>query len=116
MSEQPDGIQVSTSSVAGAEVVHVVGEIDLRTSPQLRTRLLQVVEREPKRLVVDLSRVGYMDSSGVGTMVEVKRMVERRGGAVVLAGLQPRVRGVFEITQLDKFFIIAGSVDEATGK
>lgn len=115
MSEQPDGIQISTSTAADAEIVHVDGEIDLRTSPQLRTRLLQIVERKPARLIVDLTRVGYMDSSGVGTMVEIKRMVERRGGAMVLAGLQPRVRGVFEITQLDKFFVIASSLDEATG-
>jgi anti-sigma B factor antagonist len=55
-----------------------------------------------------------MDSSGVGTMVEIKRLVERGGGRLVLAGLQPRVRSVFEVTQLDRFFDIAKDINDAT--
>jgi len=95
-------------------VVRVSGEVDLRTSPQMREVLLRVAHKNPKRLIVDLSDVSYMDSSGVGTMVEIKRLVERGGGRLVLAGLQPRVRSVFEVTQLDRFFDIAKDINDAT--
>ena len=114
MSDEPDGLQISTVSSNGGHVVRVAGEVDLRTSPRLRTLLLQVIDTRPKRLIVDLAGVEYMDSSGVGTMVEIKRMLEGRGGEIVLVGLQPRVRGVFEITQLDKFFRIVNDLAEAS--
>jgi anti-sigma B factor antagonist len=96
-------------------VVQLKGDVDLRTSPDLRENLLQLIKQRPERLILDLAGVGYMDSSGVGTMVELKRRIERRGGELVLAGLQPRVRSLLEITRLDQFFTIASSVDEARG-
>lgn len=113
MSNESDGLKIETSAVESGQIVRVDGEVDLRTSPQLRSLLLQLIEGRPARLIIDLAQVGYMDSSGVGTMVEAKRLVERKGGRVVLANLQPRVRSVFEITQLDQFFTIAASVEEA---
>ena len=116
MSAQPDGLRIDTTTTGSGPVVRVTGEVDLRTSPQLRRQLLQLLEQRPQRLVVDLSQVGYMDSSGVGTMVEIKRRIERDGGEVILSGLQTRVRSIFEITQLDKFFRIVPSADEVSGR
>lgn len=113
MSEQTDGLKIDTTVRDDGHIIRVTGEVDLRTSPHLRNRLLQLIEKHPKRLVIDLANVSYMDSSGVGTMVEIKRRLERSGGQVILAGLQPRVRSVFEITQLDKFFDIVEDVDKA---
>ena len=97
-------------------MVQIRGDIDLRTSPRLREQLLDTARANSGQLLLDLTGVPYMDSSGVGTMVFVKREVERGGGRMVLIGLQPRVRSVFEITNLEKFFKIVQSVDEATRK
>jgi anti-sigma B factor antagonist len=116
MSDQTQGIRVDVSDVGGKRVVQISGEVDLRTSPQLRERLIESAQRNQGDLLVDLSQVPYMDSSGVGTMVFVKREVERQGDRLVLIGLQPRVRSVFEITNLEKFFNIVQSVEEAIGK
>jgi anti-sigma B factor antagonist len=116
MSEHLDDLRIEMAMRDCGPVVRVTGEVDLRSSPQLRNRLLQIAEAQPKRLILDLSGVSYMDSSGVGTMVEIKRLIERARGQVVLVGLQPRVRSVFEITQLDRFFRIATSVDEADAR
>jgi anti-sigma B factor antagonist len=107
------GLLTTTVLHHGEPVVRVSGEVDLRTSPQLREVLLRAARKKPERLVVDLSEVGYMDSSGVGTMVEIKRLVERGGGRLVLVALQPRVRSVFEVTQLDRFFDIANDINDA---
>ena len=96
-----------------ASVVQVNGEVDMHSSPELHVLLRQVCEDRPTKLVVDLSRVEYMDSSGIGTLVEIFRRVKGFHGNMVLVSLQPRVRGVFEITKLDKFFTIRNSVAEA---
>jgi len=110
MSHQLD---IRASREAERSVVRLSGEIDLRTSPTLHARLLELVEARPKQLVIDLAGVSYVDSSGVGTLVDVKRQMEKRGGRVTLVGLQERVRSVLEITRLDTFFTIKASVDEA---
>jgi len=114
MNQSASRLTIRSQYDADGPVVTLAGEVDLRSSPQLREALLEILEQRPARLVIDLSGVEYMDSSGVGTMVEVKRRVERDGGRIILAGLQPRVRSVFEITQLDRFFEIRRDVDEAT--
>ena len=113
MSDPADDLKIDVATRDSGEVVRVRGEVDLHTSPQLRRLLLETIEKQPERLIVDLSSVSYMDSSGVGTMVESKRLLERTGGRMVLVGLQPRVQSVFEITQLDRFFEFAADLDEA---
>jgi anti-sigma B factor antagonist len=99
--------------VSGGVVVEVTGEVTLDASPRFHARLLEVLDTAPQRLVIDLSKVSHIDSAGVGTLVEVYRRVMSGGGKMFLAGLTPRVRGVFEITKLDRFFPIVASADEA---
>lgn len=86
--------------------VQLAGEIDMGSAPILRKALLEVIETPFDQLMLDLSGVTYIDSSGVGTIVELRRRIDRSGGELVLSGLQERVRSVFEITKLDKFFTI----------
>ena len=99
--------------VQGGVVVEVTGEVTLNDSPKFHARLLQVLEGTPERLVIDLSAVSHIDSAGVGTLVEIFRRMKAANGKMSLVGLQARVRGVFEITKLDRFFPIFNSADEA---
>ena len=94
-------------------VISLSGEINLRSSPNLHASLLEIIEGRPDRIILDLSGVSYMDSSGIGTLVEIKRRLERYKGSLILAALQPRVRGLFEITKLEQFFTIAADIAEA---
>ena len=113
MSDNPHQLDVRARREPDATIVTLSGEVDLRTSPQLRNTFHELLESRPSRIIIDLSDVSYVDSSGVGTIVELKRRAMRNGGDVILVGLQTRVRSVFEITRLDKFFTIAKDVDEA---
>lgn len=94
-------------------VVVLQGEVDLHHSPEVHRALVTTCERKPARLVVDLTQVSYMDSSGIGILVEVYRRVRAYGGALMVCGLADRVRSVFEITKLDKFFHMCETVEEA---
>ena len=102
--ESRNELEIATRTLNGAAIVALRGEIDLHSSPGLRKVLLDYVQQKTPRLIIDLSAVTYVDSSGVGTLVELKRKLDRQRGQVVLVGVQPRVKSVFEITQLDKFF------------
>ncbi|OAB60598.1 hypothetical protein AY599_14340 [Leptolyngbya valderiana BDU 20041] len=98
-----------------AVVVSLSGEVDIVRSPDLQTALQDAIGRLPKGggVVVDLSGVTYMDSSGVATLVRGLQLSRKKGAGLVLCGLQDRVRSIFEIARLDTVFPIAGSLDEA---
>ena len=74
---------------------------------------LTVTHLYPNRLVVDLSKVSYIDSSGLAVLIEAMQNVEAYGGRFFLAGLQENVRPIFEIARLDQVFIIFPHVDAA---
>lgn len=108
-----DGLSIQVDANPARTLVRLGGEINLRTSPDLRAKLMDSLTQCKSRLIVDLTEVPYMDSSGVGTLVELKRNVDRNKKTLVLAGMNPRVRGVFEISKLDRFFTIQDKVADA---
>ena len=89
------------------------GEIDLHVSPGIATSLKTMLEEKPKQLVVDLSRVSYIDSSGLAVLIEAMQNVASYGGKFAMAGLQQGVRPIFEIARLDQVFRIFPDVDAA---
>jgi len=116
MTEEHHNLGVRTERDPDATILYLNGEIDLRTSPRLRDAFLNLIEQKPAKIILDLSEVGYIDSSGVGTIVELKRKTARHKSKVILVALQPRVRSLFEITRLDAFFDIVETLDEARKK
>ncbi len=97
-----------------AIVLSVRGEIDLHNSPELRTELLDLLHKHaPKKLVLNLSQVPYMDSSAIAVLVELLQKVRKTGGKVYLTGLQPRVKGLVEIARLGSIFGIVADEAEA---
>jgi anti-sigma B factor antagonist len=94
-------------------VLPLEGEIDLHVSPRISAALGAMIDQKPARLVVDLSAVSYIDSSGLAVLIEGMQNVEAYGGKFVLAGLQENVRPIFEIARLDQVFLIFPHVDAA---
>jgi anti-sigma B factor antagonist len=114
---EPDGETMTASPATfatregdkgGTWILAVAGEIDVATSPELRRELHQLADREPACLILDLSNVTFIDSSGLGVLVgALKRLREEdRGDILVLEGLQEPVRKVFDITGLTELFNI----------
>jgi anti-sigma B factor antagonist len=102
---------------ANAVVASIRGEIDLHNSPELRGVLLDLLARyEPKRLVLNLAQVPYMDSSAIAVLVEALQKMRKTGGKICLTDLQPRVKGLLEIARLDSIFVVAKDEEEALAK
>lgn len=104
--------------VGGENLVAVVqGDVDLKNSPELRKALLELIKgTPPKRVIVDLGAVSYMDSSAIAVLVELFRELRKTGGKVCLINVQPRVKGLLEIARLDSIFVIAKDEAEAISK
>ena len=108
-----DGLQISIIDRDGVTVLSPTGDVDMNASPDLRASLRPLVNEDNPRLVIDLSAVPYMDSSGVATLVEAMKLVRNHNGALALCGMNDRVRGIFEIARLDQYFNIHDSVEDA---
>ncbi len=97
-----------------AVIAEARGEIDLHNSPELRTAILSMISSPiPKRLILNLAQVPYMDSSAVAVLVEALQKLRPSGGKVMLVGLQPRVKGLLEIARLDSVFVLAADEQQA---
>lgn len=106
-------IDVPATTIADGVVLRPQGEIDLSRAPEFRQAIVQAQGDNPSRLIIDLSDVPYMDSSGVATLVETMQASRRSGNTLVLCGLQDRVRSIFEIARLDIVFTIVETCAEA---
>jgi anti-sigma B factor antagonist len=106
-------LDITTSQGNARTVVHVSGEIDVYTVSALRDRLDSVIERGEHHLVIDLSAVTFMDSTGLGVLVGRLKLVRAAGGSMRLVTGHERVLKVFAITGLDKVFEIYPTVDDA---
>ena len=96
-----------------ATIVEVVGEIDLNESLEFQRVLLALMDENPDRIVIDLSGVSYMDSSGVASLIKLLSRARKAKTSLYLVGMVERVRSISEITRLDSVFDICGSVEEA---
>ena len=106
-------LDISTSTSDAHTVVRVHGEVDVYTAPQLRERLDQEIDAGRHDLVVDLSGVSFMDSTGLGVLVGRLKLIRVNDGSLRLVCAHDRVLKVFVITGLDKVFEIFPTVDEA---
>lgn len=93
------------------QIIELSGELDFQTSPEVRERLHKVIEQFNK-VLVNLKKVNYIDSSGLATFVELLQKMKRTNGSLVLSELVPAVKSVFEIAKLDRVFSMAGSEEE----
>ncbi|KKB38210.1 anti-sigma factor antagonist [Bacillus thermotolerans] len=80
--------------------VNVAGEIDAYTAPKLRETVTPHAEQENAKLVIDLSEVEYMDSTGLGVFVGLFKSLNAKGGSLQLVGLSERLQRLFDITGL----------------
>lgn len=88
--------------------------VDAHNSSELKDRILKVLEGGAHGLIVDLGKVDFIDSSGLGALLSGYKNANRRASTFALACLKPRVRSMFELTRLHRVFDIYGELQEAT--
>jgi anti-sigma B factor antagonist len=97
----------------GHAVLEVGGEIDVYTAPKLREKLIELVNEGSYHLVVDLEKVDFLDSTGLGVLVGGLKRVRNHDGSLALVCTQDKILKIFRITGLTKVFPIHDSVEEA---
>jgi anti-sigma B factor antagonist len=109
-SDLPAGedFRISVRDDAAPATVTVEGEVDVATAPALRDELYRLIDQGATEIVVDLSGMDFIDSTGLGVFVGALKRAREGGGGIELRGLKPAARKVFDITGLSSAFTIAG--------
>jgi anti-sigma B factor antagonist len=97
----------------GIEVIDVQGEIDMYTAPRLRELLIDLVSRGSYQLVVNLDKVGFLDSTGLGALVGGLKRARAHDGSLDLVCTQQRILKILKITGLTEVFGIYETADQA---
>jgi anti-sigma B factor antagonist len=97
----------------GIEVIDVEGEIDIHTAPRLRDLLIDLASKNNYQLVVNMQKVEFLDSTGLGVLVGGLNRVRPHDGSLDLVCTRERILNIFKITGLTKVFGIHETVDEA---
>jgi len=106
-------LSLETRQEDGYTIVEVGGEIDVYTAPKLRDKITELVGSGSYRIVIDMERVDFLDSTGLGVLVGGLKKVRAHDGSMDLICTQERLLKIFRITGLAKVFAIHGSQADA---
>jgi len=110
-----DQLRVSVTGGDSYTVVALAGESDVYTSDQLRGALESEAAKGVALLIVDLSGLEFMDSTGVHVLLDIRVMMKDRGGKLALAQPQSTVARVLNLVGADQLIPVYGTVEEAAG-
>lgn len=87
-------------------VLNLTGSLDIYTSIDLKNTIEEKVGEKPMTLVINLDKVSYVDSSGIGTLIKTFNLMEKNNGDFVIANLKPIIEKVFKVAGLTSYFKI----------
>jgi anti-sigma B factor antagonist len=96
----------SRSDDGGRTILRIQGALDAVTAPELRPALDQLVAERRMQIVIDLSELSLIDSSGVGAIVSLFKRVRAAGGTVSIVGIREQPLAIFRLLRLDRVFAI----------
>ena len=102
-----------TKGTNGVVVVQVEGQLIVGNRHELKDLVQAALERGERRVLIDFSRTGYIDSSGLGALVSISKRIREVGGELRLSGLNDDRRSLFELTKLDTLFAITETPEQA---
>lgn len=105
-------MEISTSFANSIVIISLAGRFDAQQTEAVRDQIGNALLKTSK-LIVDLSGVSFMDSAALATLVQGMKHSRQAGGDLRVCSLQQPVRIIFELTRLDKAFVLYDSVKEA---
>ncbi len=106
-------LQVDVRNHGSVSVVDVAGEVDLYTAPRLEEALTRAAAATPPRIVVNLTRTTYLDSTALRVLTAARKRVQERSGEIALVATQPKITKLLTITGLDQLFLLCATEGEA---
>jgi len=106
-------MEIKLKKYSSTYIVEVVGDMDLYSAFELKNVVTKMLAKDIKNYVVDLAKVDYIDSSGIGVLIHIYSNIKKLNRILKIANVHGSVEKVIKLTKLSQYFPIVGSVKEA---
>jgi len=106
-------LKVTVEKKENGYIVYPVGALDTDTYRNFERIVTPLIDEAPERIAVDMSKVGYVSSMGIGILIKVKKLVEEKGGIFAMTNLQSQIKKVFDVVKALPGMSIFESIEEA---
>lgn len=105
-------IKMEIKEIDDKWVFNPIGDIDIYTSMKFREEVMKCFEKENKDILIDGTKLDYIDSVGLGALIFILKNIQEKGFKVYLDNLKPNIVKLLTITELDKLLVIRGESNE----
>lgn len=106
-------MQITNTLKNNILVIQLTGEVDLYHAPKIKDVVLEKIKEGHDNIIIDLEKVTYIDSTGIGSLIFSRTTINKNGGNLILINIKDSVKKIFELTKLNSFFKICEDVDHA---
>ncbi|MCZ8341888.1 MAG: STAS domain-containing protein [Leptospira sp.] len=94
--------------------IEIAGKFDIESTEEFESIFAKVIEPNPSVVSIELSRLDYIDSSGIGSLIKSLNTLKNKKGKLILVGMKPMIQNVFKLAKLDMFFEIMSAIEFQT--
>ncbi len=106
-------MEIIEENQGGINIYKLNGRLDSNTSQGFGEKIFQAIDEGSKSMIIDFKKLDYISSAGLSAILRATRALKREDGKIMLCDMQDNVKEVFEITGVDSFLPIVGSMDDA---
>lgn len=106
-------MEIKLKKYSSTYIIEVIGDMDLYSSFELKNVVTKMLAKDIKNYVVDMAKVDYIDSSGIGVLIHIYSNIKKLNRVLKISNVHGSVEKVIKLTKLSQYFPIVGSVKEA---
>jgi anti-anti-sigma factor len=99
-------LELKLRTLGKVKIIEIYGKFDIENTEEFETLFQKQLELNPSTLAIDMNKLDYIDSSGIGTLIKSLNAIKGKKGVLILVGLKPMILNVFKLAKLDMFFEI----------
>ncbi|TGK84024.1 anti-sigma factor antagonist [Leptospira montravelensis] len=107
-------MELKLNSTGKIKTIEIAGKFDIESTEEFESIFAKIIEPNPSIVSIDMGRLDYIDSSGIGSLIKSLNSLKNKKGKLILVGMKPMIMNVFKLAKLDMFFEIMSELDFRT--
>ncbi|MCT8332838.1 STAS domain-containing protein [Leptospira sp. 85282-16] len=107
-------MELKLNSTGKIKTIEIAGKFDIESTEEFESIFAKIIEPNPSIVSIDMGRLDYIDSSGIGSLIKSLNSLKNKKGKLILVGMKPMIMNVFKLAKLDMFFEIMSEMDFRT--
>jgi anti-sigma B factor antagonist len=104
-------MELKLNTAGKVKTIEISGKFDIESTEEFESIFSKVIDPNPSIVAIDMGRLDYIDSSGIGSLIKSLNVLKSKKGKLILVGMKPMIQNVFKLAKLDMFFEIMNPAD-----